>query len=51
MSFSKASYNQLTMPRFHIQVLVLLKIAYLNIIIEYSQKQHKWFYKVSNKLH
>ena len=31
MSFSKAHflpYNQLTLPRLHIQVLVLLKIAY-----------------------
>ena len=31
MSFAKAHflpYNQLTTPRFHIQVLVLLKIAY-----------------------
>ena len=31
MSLSKAHllpYNQLTKPRFHIQVLVLLKIAY-----------------------
>ena len=49
MSFSKAyllPYNQLTTPRFHIQVLVLLKIAYFS-----GKSNHRVYPYLATNIH